>query len=227
MPRRQVNYQPPTPISTSSTQDNKKKTVPARTGRVNYIALENVIEGTQVMTGMFSVNQRPVVVLFDSGASHTFISEACVAWLNLRVTHLKRPYIIHAPGAQLHVSQCVQGVSLDLGGKVFQTDLIILPNQGIDVILGMNWMEEHRVILDTSSRIIRINSSTYGHLDIHLSKHDIPINAIYHLKGKGLAEIPVVSEYPDVFPEELPGMPPDRDVEFVIELQPGTAPISR
>ena len=146
-------------------------------------------------------------MLFDSGASHTFISEACVARLNLRVTHLKRPYIIHAPGAQLHVSQCVQGVSLDLGGKVFQTDLIILPNQGIDVILGMNWMEEHRVILDTSSRIIRINSSTYGPLDIHLSKHDIPINAIYHLKGKGLAEIPVVSEYPDVFPEELPGMP--------------------
>ena len=123
-------------------------------------------------------------MLFDSGASHTFISEACVARLNLRVTHLKRPYIIHAPGAQLHAGQCVQGVSLDLGGKVFQTDLIILPNQGIDIILGMNWMEEHCVILDTSSRIVRINSSTHGLLDIHLSKHELPINAIYHLKGK-------------------------------------------
>ena len=109
----------------------------------------------------------------------------------------------------MHASQCVQGVSLDLGGKVFQTDLIILPNQGIHVILGMNWMEEHRGILDTSSRIIRLNSSTYGPLDIHLSKHNIPINAIYHLKGKGLAEIPVVSEYPDMYLEELPGMPPD------------------
>ena len=52
-------------------------------------------------------------------------------------------------------------------------------------------------------------------------------NAIYYLKGKNLAEISVVREYPDVFPEELPGMPPDRNVEFVIELQPGTAPISR
>src|SRR6185295_13107721 len=82
MPRRQVNYQPPTPISTSSTQDNKKKIVPAKTGRVNYTALEDVPEGTQVMTGMFSINQCPVVVLFDSGASHTFISEACVARLN-------------------------------------------------------------------------------------------------------------------------------------------------
>ena len=227
LPRKQFNYRPLAPVPTASTQDHKKKAAPIKIGRVNYTTLEDVTDGTQVMTGTFSVNQCPVVVLFDSGASHTFISEACVARLNLRVTHLKRPYIIHAPGAQLHASQCVQGVSLDLGGKVFQTDLIILPNQGIDVILGMNWMEEHRVILHTSSRIIRINSSTYGPLDIHLSKHDIPINAIYHLKGKGLAEIPVVSEYPDVFPEELPGMPPNRDVEFMIELQPGTAPVSR
>src|SRR6185437_6300878 len=125
---------------------------------------------TQVMTGTFSVNQCPVVVLFDFGASHTYISEACVARLNLQVTYMKIPYIIHAPGAQLHASQCVQGVSLDLGGKVFQTDLIILPNQGIDVILGMNWMEEHCVILDTSSRIVRITSSTQGTLDMHLSK---------------------------------------------------------
>jgi len=215
MPRRQVNYQPSTLISTSSTQGNKK-IVPVKTGRVNYTALEDVTEGTQVMKGMFSVNQRLVVVLFDSGASHTFISEACVARLNLQVTHMKRPYIIHAPGAPLKAGQCVTGESLDLGGKVFQTDFIVLPNQGIDIILGMNWMEEHCVILDTSSRIVRINSSTQGILDIHLSKNELPINAINHLKGKSVAEIPVVSEYPDVFSEELPGMPPDRDVEFVI-----------
>src|SRR6185312_9325667 len=62
---------------------------------------------------------------------------------------------------------------------------------------------------------------------IHLSQHAIPATVIYHLEGKILEVIPVVCEYPDVFPEDLPGMPPDRDIEFVIELQPGTAPISR
>ena len=104
MPRRQVNYKPPAPISTSSTQDNKKKIVPVKTGRMNYTALEEVTEGTQVMTGIFSINQCPVVVLFDSGASHTFISEPCVARLNLPITHMDKPYTIHAPGAQLRAN---------------------------------------------------------------------------------------------------------------------------
>jgi len=89
-------------------------------------------------------------------------------------------------------------------------------------------MKEKCAIINTSSsRIIQLNSPTYGPMDIHLSQHEIPISAIYHLQGKALEEIPVVCEYPDVFSEELPGMPPDWDVEFVIELQPDTAPISR
>ena len=116
---------------------------------------------------------------------------------------------------------------LDLSGKIFRTTPIVLPSQGIDVILGMNWMKEHCAILDTSSRVIRLNSPTYGSMDIHLSQHEIPTTVIYHLEAKPLEEITVVCEYPDVFPEDLPGMPPDRDIEFVIELQPGTAPISR
>ena len=139
---------------------------------------------------------------------------------------MDRPYTIHAPGAQLRANRLVRGVSLDLGGKFFRTSSIVLPNQGIDVIFGMDWMEKHGAILDISSRIIRIHSSAYGSLDIPLPKHDLSVKVIYHLKGKGVAEISVVCEYPDVFLEELPGMPPDRDIEFVIELQPGTTPIS-
>src|SRR6185312_118025 len=115
------------------------------------------------------------------------------------------------------------GVPHDLSGTIFQTTPIVLPSQGIDVILGMNWMKEHGAIINTSSRVIQLNSPTYGSMDIHPSQHAIPATVIYHLEGKILEVIPVVCEYPDVFPEDLPGMPPDRD----IELQPGTAPISR
>ena len=69
-------------------------------------------------------------------------------------------------------------MSLDLGGKIFQTQLLVLPSQGIDVILGMNWMKEHCAILDTSSRVIRLNSPTYGSMDIHHSQHEIPTTVI-------------------------------------------------
>ena len=91
----------------------------------------------------------------------------------------------------------------------------------------MNWLKEHCAIINITSRVIQLNSPAYGPMDIHLSQHEIPTNAIYHLEGKILEEIPVVCEYPNVFPKELPGMPPDRDIEFVIELQPSTAHISR
>ena len=216
LPPRQSNYKTPALSQGSSQKDQKKKVVPAKTGRVNYTTLEEVPEGTQVMTGTFSVNHWPVTVLFDSGASHTFISQTCVAWLNLQVTHMIRPYIIHTPGAHLSTSQFVRGVPLDLNGTIFSTTPIVLLSQGIDVILGMNWMKEHGAIINTSSRVIQLNSPTYGSMDIHLSQHAIPATVIYHLEGKILEVIPVVCEYPDVFPEDLSGMPPNRDIEFVI-----------
>ena len=189
---------------------------PVKTGRVNYTTLEDVPEDTQVMVGIFSIHHRPATVLFDSGASHTFISQACVARLKLQVTHMIRPYIIHTSGTHLSTSQFVRGVALDLNGAIFPTTSIVLPSQGIDVILGMNWMKEHGATINTSSRVIQLNSPTYGFMDIHLSQHAIPATVIYHLEGKILEIIPVVCEYPDVFPEDLPGMPPNRDIEFVI-----------
>ena len=88
MPPRQNNYKTSVPGQGSSQQDQKKKIVPAKTGRVNYTTLKDVPEGTQVMAGMFSIDHCPATVLFDSGASHTFISEACVARHQLRVTYL-------------------------------------------------------------------------------------------------------------------------------------------
>ena len=80
----------------------------------------------------------------------------------------------------------------------------------------MNWMKRNCTIIDTSSRIIQFNSPTYGPMEIPLFQHEIPTRMVYHLEAKAIEEIPVVCEYPDVFPEDLPGMPPDRDIEFVI-----------
>jgi hypothetical protein len=97
----------------------------------------------------------------------------------------------------------------------------------MDVILGMDWMTKHKVVLDISDRVVEINSPTVRPTTLYLPFKDGTDSFAYVTIICPLDEIPVVCEYPDVFPEELPGMPPDRDVEFVIELQPGTAPISK
>jgi hypothetical protein len=99
--------------------------------------------------------------------------------------------------------------------------------EGIDVILGMDWLTQHQVMLDIATRMVEIHSPTSGHTTLFLPKAE-GINHCSHAAVTiQLKNIPVVCEYPDVFPDDLPGMPADRDIEFVIELQPGTAPISK
>jgi hypothetical protein len=83
------------------------------------------------------------------------------------------------------------------------------------------------VILDISDRVVEINSPTVGHTTLYLAFKDGTDSCAYVTIISPLDEISVVCEYPDVFPDELPGMPPDTDVEFVIKLQHSTIPISK
>jgi hypothetical protein len=95
----------------------------------------------------------------------------------------------------------------------------------IDVILGMNWMKIHRVVLDISARLVHLDSPIYGKVSLQLSPVAHLQTSVYAAIVKSLDEIHVVHEYLDVFPDDLLGMPPDRAIEFRIELHPGTAPV--
>jgi hypothetical protein len=97
----------------------------------------------------------------------------------------------------------------------------------MDIILGMDWMNRHGAILDISSRAIELNSPTHGNFTLYLPSGECMNSCAFAMKDINIEDIPVVCEYADVFPDDLPGMPPDRDVKFVIELQPGTAIISK
>jgi len=122
----------------------------------------------------------------------------------------------------------VYQIPIEFGGHSFPTSMIVLKDQDIDVILGMNWMAQRGVVLDTLHRTIKIplpNENSY--LLIQLA---IPKRAIEQVHATTVTEvenITVVQDFPDVFPEDLPGLPPDRDVQFSIELKPGTTPISQ
>jgi hypothetical protein len=109
-----------------------------------------------------------------------------------------------------------------LGSKEIKTDLVLLPLEGMDIILGMDWMTRHKVLLDISSRVIEIDSPYNGATTLYLPQQEYFYSCVYATIDIKLEDIPIVCEYPDVFPYDLPGMPPDRDIEFIIELQPGT-----
>jgi hypothetical protein len=98
---------------------------------------------------------------------------------------------------------------LNLGGRVYKTSLIVLEGQGIDVILGMNWMKRHRALLDTAARTVHLDSLDHGNATLQLALTPVTSAAVHHTVTQNLADIPVACEFPDIFPEDLPGMPPD------------------
>jgi hypothetical protein len=116
---------------------------------------------------------------------------------------------------------------LDLVGKLYKPSLIVLDGQGLDIILGMGWMRAHKALLDTATRVVQLDSPLYGTQVLQLSIIPVATPSVHYTAAQNIEDIPVACEFPDVFSEDLPGMPPDRDVEFIVELQPGTAPISR
>jgi hypothetical protein len=116
---------------------------------------------------------------------------------------------------------------LNLGGRVYKTSLIVLEGQGMDVILGMNWIKRHRALLDTVARTVHLNSPEHGNATLQLALTPVISAAVHHTVTQNLEDIPVACEFSDVFSEDLSGIPPDQDVEFIIKLQPGTTPISR
>jgi hypothetical protein len=121
----------------------------------------------------------------------------------------------------------VRRAPLDLAGRVFEIDLIVLNGQGLDVILGMSQMKWHNATLDISVRLVHLNSLVYGKVTLHLPTISCIKVSLHHVAELKLEDIHVVREFPNVFPDDLPRMPPERSIEFKIELQLGTAPISK
>jgi predicted aspartyl protease len=114
------------------------RAIAAKTGRVNYTTMEAILEGEQVLTGTFSLDGRPIIILFDSGATHDFISRAYTQKHQLPIAHTHTPYKISTLGGNIITRQVVLSIPLSFTGRVYKTSLIVLDGQGIDVVLGMS-----------------------------------------------------------------------------------------
>jgi hypothetical protein len=105
-----------------------------------------------------------------------------------------------------------------------------LESKGIDVILGMDWLSKHKMLIDCAKKSIKLTAPDGKEME-YVAEPMVTTKGVAHcaklnqLDASQVLMVPVVNEFLDAFPEELPVMPPDRDIEFVIDLMLGTAPI--
>jgi hypothetical protein len=171
-----------------------------------------------VLASTFFLNERPIIILFYSGASHDFMSSTFAKKAKLTLMASGAPYVIGTPGGRVDADRIARKVPLDLSGWVFESDLIVLGGQGIDVILGMSWMKWHKTVLDISARLVHLNSLVYGKVTLHLPAISRIKTSLHHVVERRLEDIHAVREFLDMFPDDLPGMPQERAIEYKIEL---------
>jgi hypothetical protein len=128
-----------------------------QTGRVYYTQVATTLEGEPVMMGTFLVANHPALILFDSGASHTFISKKFVEKHIIPYIESREGFKIHSPGGQIFTKEVAYQVPVTLAGRDFPTKMIVLKGQDIDVILRMNWLAQHKAVLNTDLRTIRLS----------------------------------------------------------------------
>ncbi|KAL0537704.1 hypothetical protein IC582_026689 [Cucumis melo] len=210
----------------------------------------NFRSGGTVVTGTLPVLGHYALVLFDSRSSHSFISSAFLLHARLEVEPLHHVLSVSTPSGECMLSkEKVKACQIEIAGHVIEVTLLVLDMLDFDVILGMDWLAANHASIDCSRKEVTFNPSSMASFKFKGGgSRSLPqvISAIRASKllsqgtwgilasvvdtrevDVSLSSEPVVRDYPDVFPEELPGLPPHREVEFAIELEPGTVPISR
>jgi hypothetical protein len=161
-------------------------------GHANYTTMEEIPTGEEVLAGMFFLNECLVTILFDSGASHDFMSSTCAKKARLSLVASRAPYVISTPRGRVDANQVAQKALLELSERVFNTNLIILSGQGIDIILGMSWMKLHKAVLDIAGRLVHLDSPMYGKVFLPLPVVSRIKASLYRVVELRLQDIHVV-----------------------------------
>jgi hypothetical protein len=126
--------------------------------KVIHVAVEEAQEAPDVVISTFFINDLSAIVLFDSGASHSFISTAYVEKHNLRMALLRCQMIVSSPGGDMPTRQLCPKVNLKIRGVEFVVNLIVLKLKGIDVILCMDWLGQHKVLIDYAKKSVKLTT---------------------------------------------------------------------
>ncbi|GJU59668.1 putative reverse transcriptase domain-containing protein [Tanacetum coccineum] len=225
-------------------------------GRVYSLCAKVAVKDNNVVNGTLLINNVYASVLFDTGADRSFVSYAFSIYIDIPPTTLDTNYSVElADGKSLTTNTILRGCTLNLQNHLFEIDLLPIELGSFDVIVGMDWMAEHRAEVICYEKYIRV---PYGNdmLIVQGERSGVKnksrlevISSIrtqkYIDKGcqvflfkmmkkeeteipeRRIEDVPIVIDFPEVFPKEFPGLPPTRQVEFHIELIPGAAPVAR
>nr|GEV55033.1 reverse transcriptase domain-containing protein [Tanacetum cinerariifolium] len=177
---------------------------------------------SNTITGTFLLNNRYASILFDMGADRSFVSTAFSALFSIAPTALDNHYDVKlADGKIIGVNTILRGCTLDFLNHPFNIDLMLVSLGSFDVIIGMDWLREYDAVIVCDEKIIRVpfGNETLGNRNDQEAKDKSG--------GKRLEDVPIVRDFPEVFPEDFSGIPPARQVEFQIDLVPGVAPVIR
>nr|GEV75031.1 putative reverse transcriptase domain-containing protein [Tanacetum cinerariifolium] len=209
---------------------------------------------SNVVTGTFLLNNHYALVLFDTSADRSFISTAFSSLIDIIPTTLDHGYDVElADGRIIWVNTLIRGCTLNFLNQPFNIDLMPIEMDSFDVIIGIDWLVKYHVIIVCDEKLVRVpfgDEMLIFHGDESNNGHESRLNIIsciktqrYMLKGcpvflmhfttkeaedkskeKQLEDVSIVQDFPEVFPEDLPGIPPTRQVEFQIDLVPSAAP---
>jgi hypothetical protein len=184
-------------------------------------------QAPDVVLGLFLASSHPATILFDSGASHSFISSSYLAMHSLPIATMKHTMLVSSPGGEMRTKHICPSGSITIRGVDFPSNLILLDSKGIDIILGMDWLSKYDGVIQCTREAVKLTKKDRTSVEFIALVQSGLDSKLNQTKAIALEGIRVVQDYPDVFPEELSGTPPDRDIEFLIELLPGTPPISK
>ncbi|GKB56244.1 putative reverse transcriptase domain-containing protein [Tanacetum coccineum] len=211
---------------TKNTRNNRNR---ARGKEFNGNAVE-ALQDPKVMTGTFSLNNQFATVLFDSRADFSFISTKFAHFLNVEPCIVNLGYVIEiADGKSVEVDRIICDCKLELGNSLFTIDLIPLGHRSFDVVVGMDWLSKNKVVIVCHEKVVEILIKEDEILRVHgectLRVAKALINA--KIDEPSISDIHVVRDFTYVFPEDLLGLPPQRQVEFHIDLVPGATPVTK
>nr|GEU73169.1 reverse transcriptase domain-containing protein [Tanacetum cinerariifolium] len=183
---------------------------------------------SNVITGTFLLNNRYASILFDTGADRSFILTAFSSLIDIVPTSLGNSYDVElVDGKIVGVDTIMRGYTLNFLNHPFNIDLMPVELGSFDVIIGMNWLRRCHAMIICDEKLVRIPYGNETLIFRDLLGTDIHQEGGKQSKEKQLKDVPIVREFPEVFPRDLPRLPLARPVEFQIDLIPGAAIVAR